>query len=427
MRASSATHTALHATQDPAPVATLLDPPPAGALLLQLAHRACTSQELDAARNCVAASQHTRLTLLPNHAINPDGELEGFVFECCADDPASVLPLTRSSFATTAVYECLPDASAFVDMTSNATRCAAELLEVVRGVETDEAEPLRFDCMPDWDNATQLQDQRPWRESLPAKVGVYHAFMRTTAQNMREHKLFIVVSGHCRHASEELYNLWLDARETITAQQFMECAEVDWLRKATLRNHNRLAARVAKRLGLSVRYMSDVDAVGSTSALLPTTSCVCRDLVLARGRIALTSDAVLLERCKSGVVFDCFASEGFWVFMGPRDSGSYRMFGTELRVAAPNAAMPSKTVRHHRLFPAREKANVVGAPPRRVQDLLCDDIAANVSVVYHRAETPLTGFLFPHADFVQALTKLGYSINDGITNLMPIVAYCEDE
>jgi hypothetical protein len=163
----------------------------------------------------------------------------------------------------------MPDASAFVDMTSNPARCAAELLEVVRGLEADEAEPLRFDCMPDWDNATQLQDQRPWRESLPAKVGVYHAFMRTTAQNMREHKLFIVVSGHCRHASEELYNLWLDARDTITAQQFMECAEVDWLRKATLRNHNRLAARVAKRLGLSVRYMHDVDAVTSTRALLP--------------------------------------------------------------------------------------------------------------------------------------------------------------
>ena len=75
----------------------------AGALLLGLAHRPLTAQELDAARNCVAASQHTRLTLLPNHALNADGELEGFVFECCADDPASVLPLTRSSFATTAV------------------------------------------------------------------------------------------------------------------------------------------------------------------------------------------------------------------------------------------------------------------------------------------------------------------------------------
>lgn len=403
--------------------------PTAGALLLGLAHRPLTAQELDAARNCVAASQHTRLTLLPNHALNADGELEGFVFECCADDPASVLPLTRSSFATTAVYECMPDAGAFVELSTNTARAAAELVQAVRDLEAEDAEPLKFDCMPDWDNTTlaQLQDQRPWRESVPAKVGVYHAFMRTTAQNMREHKLFIVVSGHCRHASEELYNLWLDAGDTITARQFMECAEVDWLRKATLRNHNRLAARVARRLGLSVRYMDDVDAVTSTSALLPTTSCVSRDLALARGRIALTSDAVLLERCKSGVVFDCFASEGFWVFMGPRDSGSYRMFGTELRVSAPNAAMPSKTVRHHRLFPAREKANVVGAPPRRVQDLACDDIAANVSVVYHRAESPLTGFLFPHADFVQALTKLGYSMNDGITNLMPLVAYCEDE
>jgi hypothetical protein len=39
----------------------------------------------------------------------------------------------------------------------------------------------------------------------------------------------------------------------------------------------------------------------------------------------------------------------------------------------------------------------------------------------------LTGFLFPQADFVQALAKLGYDINDGITNLMPIVVYCEDE
>ena len=69
-------------------------------------------QELDAARNCVSASQHTRLTLLPNHAINLEGELEGFVFECCADDPASVL-LAKSSFATTAIYECLPAAGCF--------------------------------------------------------------------------------------------------------------------------------------------------------------------------------------------------------------------------------------------------------------------------------------------------------------------------
>jgi hypothetical protein len=413
----------------PAPPAAPVPPSPSGVLVLDLAHRQPTSQELDAARNCVSTSQHTKMTLLPNHALNADGELEGFVFECCTDDMASVLPLTKSSFATTAVYECLPDSGAFLQLSSNAAQTSALLIEVVRSLEADAAEPLRFDCMPDWENASlsQLKDQRPWRESVPAKIGVYHAFMRTTAQNMREHKLFIVVSGHCRHASEELYNLWLDARDTITARQFMECAEVDWLRKATLRHHNRLAARVARRLGLSVRFIDDVDAVSSTSALLPTTCSVSRDLSVARGRVALTSDAVLLQGSKSGVVFDCFASEGFWVFMGPRDTGSYRMFGTELRVATPNAALPSKTVRHHRLFPAREKANVVGAPARRVQDLVCDDVCANTSVIFHRAETSITGFLFPHADFVHAMTKLGYNVNDGITNLMPIVVYCEDE
>ena len=202
---------------------------------------------------------------------------------------------------------------------------------------------------------------------------------------------------------------------------------VHWLRQATPRHHNRLAARVAQSLDLPVRYIDDVDAVASTSALLPVSSCVCRDLRLARGRITLTNDAVLLQSCQSGVVFDCFATEGFWVFMGPRDTGSCRMFGTELRVSQQNAGMPSKTVRHHSLFPPRDKANVVSAPARCAEDSLCADAAASSCVLYHRPESVFTGFLFPHADFVQALAKLGYSADDGITNLMPLVAYCEDK
>jgi len=31
------------------------------------------------------------------------------------------------------------------------------------------------------------------------------------------------------------------------------------------------------------------------------------------------------------------------------------------------------------------------------------------------------------ADFVQALSKLRLCLNDGITNIMPIVTYCEEE
>jgi hypothetical protein len=43
----------LPAPQEPAPALT-------GSLLLNLAHTPLTKQELDAARNCVSASQHTR-------------------------------------------------------------------------------------------------------------------------------------------------------------------------------------------------------------------------------------------------------------------------------------------------------------------------------------------------------------------------------
>jgi hypothetical protein len=59
--------------------ATPTGPAPArtGDLVECFAHRQLTSQELDAARNCVSSSPHTKLTLLPNHAINVDGELEG--------------------------------------------------------------------------------------------------------------------------------------------------------------------------------------------------------------------------------------------------------------------------------------------------------------------------------------------------------------
>ena len=78
---------------------------------------------------------------------------------------------------------------------------------------------------------------------------------------------------------------------------------------------------------------------------------------------------MLLETCKSGVIFDCFASEGFWVFMGPQDTGSYKIFGMEMRSTYRGAGFPSSAVKHHGNFPAREKANVVQTPfVRNVND-----------------------------------------------------------
>ena len=415
-----------------------MQPPADGQLDTRFTHRSLTRQEHDAATNSVASSRHTKMTIMPNHALNLEGELEGFVFECSADDSASVLPLTKSSFSTTAIYECLQDkGSTFQQLTTNIGTTVQKLKKIMEDMENAENEVdfLKLDCMPELDPSTDsyhlFKDQRAWRENTPAKIGVYHCFMRTTAQNMREHKIFIVVSGYCKHASEELHNMWLDARHDITAGQFLECAELDWLRKATLRHHSRLAAKVARGLDLHVRLIEDVNAVDKICMLLPSTSCVCRDLQKMSNRVLLTSDAALLDTCKSGLVFDCFASEGFWVFMGPLDTGSCRMFGTEFQVTGRYQGFPTKTVRYNNLYPAREKSNVVTPYNRRSIDAqsipqLHDENAAQ-HIVYSNDTSNTTCFLFPHGGFVNMLAQLGFNPNDGIINLMPIAMYCGDE
>jgi hypothetical protein len=107
-----------------------------GLLDTRFAHRPLPRQENDAASNSVASSQHTKLTVMPNHALNSEGELEGFVFECSADDSASVLPLSKSSFVTTAVYECVQDnSSSYLNLTMNLRATTAKVQEMMLQID----------------------------------------------------------------------------------------------------------------------------------------------------------------------------------------------------------------------------------------------------------------------------------------------------
>jgi hypothetical protein len=47
--------------------------------------------------------------------------------------------------------------------------------------------------------------------------------------------------------------------------------------------------------------------------------------------------------------------------------------------------------------------------------------------VYEEDKPLFTGFMFPDSSFIAELEKLGFSNNNGITNLMPIVMYSSDE
>ncbi len=91
------------------------------------------------------------------------------------------------------MYECVQDnGSSFLNLTMNLSDTIAKVKEMMLEIEhgNDEIEHLKFDCMPELDANIDLQntfkDQRVWRENTPAKIGIYHCFMRTTSQNMRD-------------------------------------------------------------------------------------------------------------------------------------------------------------------------------------------------------------------------------------------------
>ena len=57
------------------------------------ASKPLSRQQVDAAKNCVASSRHSTISLLPDCSLNKEGELQGFLFECSLDDSASILPI----------------------------------------------------------------------------------------------------------------------------------------------------------------------------------------------------------------------------------------------------------------------------------------------------------------------------------------------
>ena len=393
----------------------------------QFVQRALSEREKDACRSCVSRSKYSKLTLLPNHSINLTGELTGFKFECSKLDLANVLPMTRESFSTTAVYECsyshdnrLP----YLTLASDVAASAARLRAVIQEIQDNDTKSLRMSVMPD-SSLNTFQDAHDWTPSVPCKVGLYHCFMRTHAHQTREHKVFIIVSGHVRYAAEELYNLWLDTNDHISAQEFCESAEVEWLRKVTVRHHNRVAAKVASAFKISGREIVDMEAVGSTvSMLLPTTYTVSNDVLNVADQVVLTSQGVYLPTHKTGVLFDCCSSEGFWVFTGPQNTSASNLFGSNFRVLKPHQVFPTCTVKYHEQYKASSDTNVIAL--QHDKRSIGSKRQSQITLVADTARK-FTHYLFPHVKFVELLEHLGFDRNNGISNLMPIVTHVADE
>ena len=386
---------------------------------------ALTEQERGACHAALQVSQHTTLALLPNHHMNENMELAGYHFTCPDSEPASVLPVPSNMFNCVVMYEVVSEVTDGFNQDVLRILCARDTHQqqldgIVAALRANTTAVPGFACIADdasdtHDNPDELcfsayntSDQREWAEQLPRKIGLYHAFVRPHTKDSIEHKLFIVVAGSLAYADEEFHRLWQDAA-TISCRQLLDAEETHWLRAATLRNHNRVAARLADELGLHVRCVLDTDdPTGQKRAAIPTTVSMVHDMYLSPddGRVHLADGGCFLHKSVNGVLFEMHATEGFWLFCGPPDHADSNAYGTMFDYHGACVCFPTTTVRYHPKFAARG----VVVSTQRAPDK-------------PGAEPVEVSTLFPDEAFVHVCEKLGFNRNHGLVSLMPLIAY----
>ncbi len=219
-----------------------------------------TDQERGACEAALHLSQHTKIELLPNVHINERMELSGFHFEAAGCDMANVLPIPTNLFDCIVAYEVLNESSNFNDkvlhILQNMEEYKNKLADIMTQLKTNTTNVTTFSCMVDDNDDEALNDdelvfckhvcdRQVWDDQPPMKVGLFHAFIRPHTKDMIEHKNFILCSGSLPFLDEEFFRIWQDCNTYTRCEQLLESEELQWLRSATLRNHNRVAARTA--------------------------------------------------------------------------------------------------------------------------------------------------------------------------------------
>lgn len=393
-----------------------------------VAVRAVNEQELESARNTVSQSPMSRVAFLPNHNVGRDGQLQGFFFGCHADDSAAVLPMHNRMFETTAVY-CVStpgrgsktsgfDATA-LKIAQN-TAWADDALKRVAAY-LQQKQSADFSCMPSTNLADQVNgrwcDSRAWAPDVPIRMGVYHAFSRSHLVDEREHKLFIVVTGSLRRCGDELFNMWEDAKDHITCRQFLECEEIQWMRRATERSLHQIAALLVRALDLEPGgILSDHESAGTPEMLYPSTTSNIFDMRLRGNEVHVVSQGCFSDTAYNGCVFDVFGEEGYRIHCGPRDTSEFSLFGTLWSSNKKIPAMPTRAVLFHDGYPVRSFSNVVQI--NEYSGLRATRFGVIDSLAY---------VLFPDEDFAKALQALGFDRNDGMLELMPLVFWQREQ
>ena len=308
--------------------------------------------------------------VMPNHH-EGTGNIHGFKLTVHRDSDCVNLPLSREMFMGTTLVECEPgDKDIHPDvirLLNNPDEVKESVFAMLATIAKHKmSDMLSVDHMPVYgdtevvavtldDNSTGRQrneillenliserighhsttmrgrDSRAWKCDMPTSVGVYHAHVRSRDSGRRHHKMFITVSGGCRRASEQFYNMHLDLLGRARAVEIESCEEAWWLRRTSTRSRCRTIKMVAEALKLSVPLVGDMfDFDDNTSLPVYTTDTLDHDISETDdGRISLYNNCCDTTRISNGVYVKQSPSEGAWIFQGSHQSaiGNLSNFG----------------------------------------------------------------------------------------------------
>ena len=389
-----------------------------------------TDQERSSCEAALHLSQHTKIELLPNVHINEKMELSGFKFEAAGCDMANVLPIPTNLFDCIVAYEILSEVNSsfnsnVLHILQNMQEYKDKLDALITELKANTTNVPSFACMPD-DNddealnddelvvAKHVCDRQVWDEQAPQTVGLYHSFVRPHTKDMIEHKIFIVISGSLPFIDEEFHRLWQDTNAYTTCHQLLESEELQYLRAATLRNHNRVAARVADTLSLPVRcFIDSEDPTGKKRSAHPMTMTMRSDIEFDHHtrRVHLVDGGAFLNKSLNGVLYQMHSAEGYWIFSGPPDNASYNVFGTLFGYHNDFTCFPTSCVRYHDKFPAR--GTIVSSSHGQDTN----------STIFEQKEIVQVCTQFPDEIFMHKIEGLSFNRNNEIVRLMPLLQY----
>ena len=381
----------------------------------------------------------THMKLLPTHCINAAGELEGFQFLAPNKSKGSILPINRTMFHGTSLYE--------VNCTTNkgSGLFNSDIMRLMQTVDTRASmqtlmrtiaeraagNEATFRCVPDnVDLLSSLKsdssvmeasiartsgkrsvDFADWMPELPHSIGLYQAFCRGYQKDVRVHKLFIGVNGGLNRCSDEFYNLLLDVGNEFTCQEVAFSEEAWWLRKACQRSRSRVALLCAEHFGLNITTTRDLFSFTQDQIRVPIVDTIEFDIKEGPdSMVEFYSACTDTTAVQNGIITKMHESEGLWVFRGgAKSSAKATSFGALFGSKNVCGVFPTRSPYYKRMQ----------GSPSYVNGLDSELVVRHTSTPRTKAD----GYVFQCFDerFFSNLSSMQWDRNCGVIELVPIV------